>query len=238
MAHLKKQPAGVTLIELTIAISIFSIVMMIALDSFLNVLKFNREAVQKQAIQDHTEFLFSLMSREIRMARINYLDSLADCTAYFNSLGSVFDSSGSNKAVLPNNTYWVANNHDELRFQNYEGLCVRYFIASDTANNGANRLRVARYNPTDYSIDDLPGGSGSAISNTYLREDWVLPGDVEVASLYIKAQNMFDKHLATDPGGLTQPPSVEYSIKLRSRIWDPSEIKIFNVIAGRNFEQF
>lgn len=217
----KKKPSGVTLIELTIAISIFSIVMMIALDSFLNVLKFNREAVQKQAIQDHTEFLFSLMSREIRMAQINYQDP---CTAYFDSLGI-------NKAVLPNNTYWVADNHEELRFQNYEGLCVRYFMASDVANNGANRLKIARYNPTNREISDMVSGAPP-------REDWVLPGDIEVASLYFKAQNMFDNHTDSNPAGPTQPPSVEYSIKLQSRIWNPSDIKVFNVIAGRNFEQF
>jgi len=205
----KKKPAGVTLIELTIAIAIFSVVMLIALDSFLGVLKFNREAVQKQSIQDHTEFLFSLMGREIRMARINYgdYDGNASCDAYF----------GATNKVPLNDTYQISADHKELFFQNYEGLCVHYFLWTDF--DGYIGLKVARYNPQ---------------ISTEIGSDWVLPRDITVTGLYFDKQNMFDLH----PTGPTRPPAVKYSITLRSAIWDPSEIKIFNVIAGRNFEQF
>lgn len=216
MSKLKKYPKGVTLIELTISIAIFSVVMMIALDSFLNVLKFNREAVQKQSIQDHTEFLFGLMGREIRMAQINYGGS-ESCDTYFQSLGS-------NGEVLPNDTYWVSADNKELRFQNYEGLCVRYFLATDASS--VIRLKVARHNPKTTPVWDF--------SPNETREGWVLPGDIAVANIYFTKQNMFDLH----PTGPTQPPAVKYSITLRSAIWNPSDIKIFNVIAGRNFEQF
>lgn len=205
----KKKPSGVTLIELTIAIAIFSVVMLIALDSFLGVLKFNREAVQRQSMQDHTEFLFSLMGREIRMARVNYGGN-ESCDAHFDSLGA-------NQKVLLNDTYWVSANNTELRFQNYEGLCVRYFLATDFDDYIG--LKVARYDSQ---------------TSTNIGTDWILPRDIKVVDIYFVKQNMFDLH----PTGPTQPPAVKYSIKLRSTIWSPSEIKIFNVIAGRNFEQF
>ena len=216
MSHCKKHPAGVTLIELTIAISIFSVVMMIALNSFLNVLKFNREAVQKQSIQDHTEFLFNLMSREIRTGRINYgsYSGNNSCDSYFGVISK----------VPANAIYWVSTDNKELHFQNYEGLCVKYFLATDA--NHVRRLTIARHNPQDTMVWDF------APSET--REDWVLPGDIEVSDIYFQVQNMFDLH----PDGPTQPPAVKYSIKLRSRIWDPSDMKIFNVVVGRNFEQF
>lgn len=218
MSHRKRQPAGVTLIELAIAISIFGVVMLIALESFLGVLRFNREAVQKQAIQDHTEFLFSLMSREIRMAQINYGGN-ESCDAHFDSLGA-------NQKVLPNDTYWVSTDNKELRLQNYDGLCVRYFLVTD--GNGYTRLKVARFNPKSTVVWDINPNEPEE------RADWVLPGDIEVVDLYFDKQNMFDLH----PTGPTRPPAVKYSILLRSTIWDPSDIKIFNVIAGRNFEQF
>lgn len=218
----KKYPQGVTLIELAIAISIFSIVMLIALDSFLGVLKFNREAVQKQSVQDHTEFLFELMSREIRMAQINY-GGAESCDAHFDSLGA-------GQKVLPNSTYWVSADNKELRFQNYEGLCVRYFLVTDNTD-AYTGLKVARFNPKATPVWDFD-------PNTLERADWVLPRNIEVTSLYFQAQNMFDLHTAADPAGLTQPPAVKYSLTLRSAIFDPSDVKIFNVIAGRNFEQF
>jgi prepilin-type N-terminal cleavage/methylation domain-containing protein len=216
MHHFKRH-RGVTLIELTIAIAIFSVVMLIALDSFLGVLKFNREAVQKQSIQDHTEFLFSLMGREIRMARVNYGDyaGSASCDAYFDA---------TNKVPL-NDTYQISADHKELFFQNYEGLCVHYFLLTESFDNYTG-LRVARYNPQTSMVWDFNPGDE--------RVDWVLPRDITVTGLYFDKQNMFDLH----PVGPTRPPAVKYSITLRSVIWNPSEIKIFNVIAGRNFEQF
>jgi prepilin-type N-terminal cleavage/methylation domain-containing protein len=215
MKKIKLDNRGVTLIELTIAIAIFSVVMLIALDSFLGVLKFNREAVQKQSIQDHTEFLFSLMGREIRMARVNYGDyeDNKSCDAYF----------GANKVPL-NDTYQISADHKELFFQNYEGLCVRYFLVEDF--DGYIGLKVARHNPQTGIVWDF------APNET--RVDWVLPRGITVIGLYFDKQNMFDLH----PAGPTRPPAVKYSITLRSSIWDPSEMKIFNIIAGRNFEQF
>ncbi len=226
MSHRKKQPAGITLIELAIAISIFSIIIVVALNSFLSVLKFSREAIQKQAIQDHSEFLFSLMGREIRMARINYGDYEGNksCDNYFQMLSGFQVLTDS---VKHNDTYWLSEDHQEIRFQNYEGLCVRYFFVTDF--DGYRGLKVARYNPQTTPVGDFAVGDS--------RVDWVLPRDIEVTNLYFEVQNMFDKH-NVDGTAPAQPPAVKYSMTLRSAIWEPSDIRIFNVITGRNFEQF
>jgi len=207
MSRFKKQPAGVTLIELTITIAMFSVVMLIAFDAFLNVLKFNRETVQKQSVQDHSEFLFFLMSKEIRMAKINYTNN---CRIYFSSL-TIGDNIGAN------DTYLVVNNGKELRFENYEGLCVRYFVETDVAL-GADRLRVVRHDPN---------------TNT-TRIAWVLPVDISVTDIKFEAQNKFDQR----PVGPSQPPMVKYSLTLSSSIWNPSTLQVFNEVTARNFEQF
>jgi prepilin-type N-terminal cleavage/methylation domain-containing protein len=225
-----KRPRGVTLIELTIAIAIFSVVIIIALDSFLNVLKYNRETVQKQSIQDHAEFLFSLMSKEIRMAQINYKGRAGtlDCTSWFSGLSH---DVGSNLAAVPANSTYLAvdkdgdGKHEELRFQNYEGLCVRYFM--DIDSQPAQRLKVIRYNPdTAHYIDGMAPLTS--------EEGWVLPMDISLDEVDFTVQNMFDQR----PSGALQPPLVKYHISLTSNIWSPSHLEFFNEITGRNIEQF
>lgn len=207
----KRDQRGVTLIELIIAISVFSVVMVVALDTFMKVLKFNREAVQKQGVQDHAEFLFSLMSKEIRMARINYEDK---CKDFFSSFEPP-------TTIAANHTYAALDadgngDYEGLRFQNYEGLCVYYYQDYDTANN-IDRLRVVRYNPAD-------GTDNRA---------WVLPKDIKVSNLHFVVTN-----LITGQVGLHQPPSVAYYLKLSSNIWEPPQISFSNFIVGRNIEQF
>lgn len=206
----RRQPAGVTLIELTIAISIFSVVMMIVFDAFLNVLKDNREAVNKQTIQDHTEFLLSLMNKEIRTAKINYDNK---CQPYYNALSDTAN-------VSPNGTYGVVNNGRELRFENYEGLCVRYFAEEDSSLGG-DRLKIARHNP--------------ATNET--KESWVLPLNIEISNLEFFAQNKFDQR-QVDSTGLLQPPLVKISLGLRSSIFNPSDVLLYSEVVGRNIEQF
>jgi len=211
----RRDRRGVSLIELIIAIGIFSVVMVIAFDAFLGVLKVNRETVQKQSVQDHTEFLFNLMTKEIKFARVNYLDTDTDCSTYFKSLSP-------GDIVSPNATYAAVDGNrdnlaEELRFQNYEGLCVRYFFApGDTTR--PDSLKVARYDPRSHSV----------------QESWVLPIDIRVSDLDFRVANKFDAR----PGGPLEPPAVKLSIGLISNIWSPSRVNLSEVIVGRNLEQF
>ena len=215
-----KLAKGESLVELIIAIGIFIVVMVIALEAFLAVIKYNREAVQKQAVQDHAEFLFSLMTKEIRYARINYNNH---CKGYFSEI------TNNNENIGPNATYLATDSDHELRFENYQELCVRYAAVHDDVTN-TDRLKVWRHNWKPGAVGDyLPGET---------REAWVLPADINVADLKFSASNVFDQRSSDNPSALLQPPMVKYSIKLESNIWNPAQISFASIIVGRNFEQF
>ncbi len=234
---IRRDRRGVTLIELTIAIAIFSVVIVIAFDAFLGVLKFNRETVQKQSIQDHAEFLFSLMTKEIRLAKINYHQANEDCAPYFNALTPA-------GAVAPNSTYLALDlntpadgKNEELRFQNFQGLCVRYFFApGDTTR--PDSLKVARHNPRDPNNPASKPIDGIAPGDT--KTAWVLPMDISVNGLDFTVRNKFDLRLGppANPAAALMPPLVRFYISMVSSIWNPSQVQLFEEIAGRNIEQF
>jgi prepilin-type N-terminal cleavage/methylation domain-containing protein len=206
---------GFTLIELVIAISMFIVVMTVALDIFLKIIKFNRESVQKQSIQDHTEFLFGLMTKEIRMAKINYYN---ECKTFFSTF--TID-------LKLNQTYAVDNaTHKRLFFQNYEGLCVVYYADTDPIY-GTDRLKVRKVNPDK----DNPRGGFDPLEDV---DFWLLPSDIKVNDLYFDVQSLTDKR----PDGPLQPPAVKMSLKLTSNIWQPQQVSFSNIIVGRNLEQF
>lgn len=211
---------GVSLIELTIAIGMFSVIIVIIFDAFLGILRFNRETVQKQSIQDHTEFLFSLMTKEIRMAKINH-EGTVGCSAFFKNLTPDFPFNGTYLAVDKNND----GKFEELRFQNYEGLCVRYFVEEDATLN-IDRLKVVRFDP-----DPITNPLGRT------SEAWVLPLDIKVVDINFEAKNIFEERIK-DINAPVQPPLVRFFIKLSSNVFNPSEIQLFEEISGRNIEQF
>lgn len=204
---------GVTLIELTIALAIFGVAVVIAVNSFLNVLTVSRESVQRQTMQDHAEFLFSLMSKEIRTAKVNYGDLPAQaCDNFFGPGGEVAD----------NQIYKViagsgVGNPDELRFMNYKNDCVRYFLEADSANNNIKRLKVERR------------------SGGVTKSAWVTPLGVTVNDLKFTATDMVKDRASTYQN---HPASVSYSMELDSVIWNPQNLKYSNFVTARNFEQF
>ena len=211
----KKFPTGVSLIELTVALAIFSIVMVIAVDSFMGLLRNSRESVYKQNLQDHTEFLFSLMSKEIRMAKINYDDgSLNTCNDYFMNVPD-----GAPGKVDFNQTYVTLDEGKELRFINNEGKCVRYFLKQDLGNNNITRLMISRY--------DQSSGTKSA---------WVSPLAIQVNDLNFSISDfVFQTPRAISGGTIHRlPPTVLFSMALKSELWTPQTVEYSNFITARN----
>lgn len=125
--------AGMSLIELVIALSIFGIIMIIATDSFLNVIRASRESVNVQNLQDHTRFLYEMMLKEIKFARINNDSTCAS-----------FD--------MANKVYKVDSN--SLYFRNNKGQCVTYRL--DDSNPSTPRLKIRR-DGSDF-VDVFPTG--------------------------------------------------------------------------------
>jgi prepilin-type N-terminal cleavage/methylation domain-containing protein len=208
----KRLSRAVTLIELAIALAIFAVVIVVALEAFSKTVRYTRESIQKQSLQDHAQFLFELMSKEIKFARLR--TATADdnaCAIYFTT-----PTFSDPRSMDYNQLYYVTSNNQELRFINYQGLCVRYFLAQD---NGAGRLKVERYNP----------------KNSATVTFFVTPQTLNISNLY------FSKTDLVSSGGtpsLRKPATVTYFIRLSSVIWDPPILDYYNFITARNFNQF
>jgi len=222
--NLKK---AVTMLELVLAMALFSVIMMIVLDSFIKVINYNRQSVQNQGIQDHAEFLFQLMGREIRFAKINYS---ANCATFYKA------TVGSGNGVATNQVYKVyttqsqAESWPQLMFENANGECVRYFIAED---NGISRLKIQRYD-YDADNDDIIDTLVTSEVADDIQEAWVTPIDMDILALNMDASDFYD---SSTPNRHT-PASVHYHLKLKSNIWDSPEIVLDNFITSRSAEQF
>ena len=73
----RKNRAGFTLIEMIIALSIFVLTVLIALNVYLIVNNVQRRTVAMQKVQDDVRYLFEALVQEVRLGRINY-DFYAD----------------------------------------------------------------------------------------------------------------------------------------------------------------
>lgn len=201
------------MIELMIAMVLFIIVMLIVLDSFVKVINYNRRAVQNQALQDHSEFLFQMLSREIRFAKINYSGK---CNGFNNNFGSTTfnqvyslgtnDASDSSKKVL---LFENANNECVAlsRDLSKPSLVITRCAYSDTINcYQVENWRIANITPTDLIVEQF---------------------DVSVTNFANSAQS--SRHT---------PASVHYYLRLKSAIWDNTAVELDNFITARNAEQF
>ncbi len=210
-----KLKKAITMIELLIAMVLFIIVMLIVLDSFIKVINYNRRAVQNQALQDHSEFLFQMLGREIRFAKINYANNCLSFNAKsefnsrtFNQVYAVGEPVGSNKPLL---------------FENANNECVAIYQAVDPALN-INRLGIIRcaYEGVDCSND-----------NNW-REAYITPADLIVEQFDVSVTNFSNSAQSSRH----TPASVHYYLKLKSAIWDNTAIELDNFITARNAEQF
>ncbi|MEK7537241.1 MAG: prepilin-type N-terminal cleavage/methylation domain-containing protein [Patescibacteria group bacterium] len=67
---------GFTLVELIVAVFIFSVLMVIAVGSFVSALSLQRRALNIKKVEENSRFILELMAREIRVANpINTTDN-------------------------------------------------------------------------------------------------------------------------------------------------------------------
>ena len=72
MRHLiKRKDKGFTMVELIVAIAIFSIVITIVVSLFMTALKGYRKNLALQNVQDNARFIVDFIAKELRMATIN-----------------------------------------------------------------------------------------------------------------------------------------------------------------------
>jgi prepilin-type N-terminal cleavage/methylation domain-containing protein len=109
-----KSVKGVSLIELIVALAIFSVLILSATGIFKMVIDGQRSSISAQNVQENMRYAMEKMSKEMRMAQI----SDQDC-----------DVAATNKV------FNTANNDQELYFKNQNGDCITYYLEN-------NRLKV------------------------------------------------------------------------------------------------
>src|SRR3989344_7553270 len=102
-----KQTRGISLIELLVAITLFSFMILAATQIFKMVIDGQRSAISAQNVQENIRYAMEKISKEIRMAQISNTDCLP---------------AGVNKV------FNTAAGSTELYFKNQYGDCVTYYL--------------------------------------------------------------------------------------------------------------
>ncbi len=127
--HTRKQhPAGLTLLEMMIAVSLFTIVMIISTTMFLRAIDSQQRSVNSKELQESLNYALAYMASEASGVVQNPTTcnvACVDATAFFCSF-----SSGT-----------------KLTYRNESSVCVTYEIENDGA---IPRLKITRGAETDY----------------------------------------------------------------------------------------
>jgi prepilin-type N-terminal cleavage/methylation domain-containing protein len=116
---LRKNNKGMTLLEMIVALGIFSIFMLSATAIFQSVVESQRTSFAGQNAQESMRYALEVMAREIRSAQRDEVSSV--CPPGWNLLGKIYKT----------------NDGEQLWFKNKYGQCVSYSLNS-------NRLRITR----------------------------------------------------------------------------------------------
>jgi len=115
---IRQNNLGVTLLEMLVAVALFSVTILSATQIFKMVIEGQRNAIAAQNVQESMRYAFETMAKEIRMAQKDD----GSCAA----AGHVYSTNVDNS---------------ELYFINYHGDCVAYYLEYD---GDIPRLKVDR----------------------------------------------------------------------------------------------
>lgn len=136
MFNVIKNQKGVTLLELIVAVGIFSVVILAATGIFKSALEGQRSAIAAQNLQESMRYAMEVMSKEMRMAQKD-VGGADQCPDVAN--GKVYD---------------ISAGSDRLDFRNYNDQCVSYNLAG-------TRLQIDRdgtsafITPDEISVSNL-----------------------------------------------------------------------------------
>lgn len=133
IGRIKKDNQGMTLIEMIVAISIFTVVVFMVSNIFMTIVAGQRRSIVQQNTQESMRYVFEVFGKEIRQAQ----RSDKDC-----------DSSALNRNYNTN----AGNNI--LYFKNKAGDCVSYFL-SDGILMVRRGARIASTTPQFLKISGL-----------------------------------------------------------------------------------
>lgn len=134
----QKNNRGFTLIELVVAISLFSVVMLGATAIAQEIFRSQQKSLAAKEVQESIRYALEAMSKEIRMASLD--EGVCDL-------------------VDDDQVYSVSANEDKLYFKNQDDECVAYYLEQDI--DGISRLTIDRnaasayVTPSDMEISNL-----------------------------------------------------------------------------------
>lgn len=138
LGMIKRSAGGFTLIESMIAVAIFALLIVSATDIFLSIIRSQRNTLSSKNAQESVSYALEVMTKELRMAKIDD----GNC--------------GASK-----NIYAVNSSGEQIKFRNYQGVCVTYSLEND-------RLKIKR-------------GEGSA---------YMTPANITISQLNFQASNL------------------------------------------------
>ncbi len=125
---------GISLVELVLAVFIFSLVIMAASGIFISAIKAQRVIIAKKNVAENTQYVMNFMVKEIRMAKAN-----ANLTLTFMKA----DGSSFTSASL-----------DNITFINFENKTIKYFLSDNKIQISINGV-VSPITSSDIRINSL-----------------------------------------------------------------------------------
>lgn len=122
----KKHSLAFSLIELLVAVAIFSLTIVIIAQITKFLVDAQRSTMANQNTQENMRYVFTVFSQELRNAERNQ---------------------GFCREVNPNRVFKVSSDGQILSFRNRQGECVDYYVVND---NGVFRLVISRNGVADY----------------------------------------------------------------------------------------
>jgi prepilin-type N-terminal cleavage/methylation domain-containing protein len=210
MKNIKEQN-GYSLLEMMLAIALFSFVMLIVLNIFQSIMASQRNTISSQNIQENMAYALEVMSKEIRQAQVGSVD----CVGNF----ALLTSSTIVTSSPTNNVYnsGTVNGRDIFYFQkkqNNNDYCVFYLWVSVGSIKRLAIIRIKNDSPS--TIDAL---------------DFITPDEINIGYLhfYIK-----DSQVGMS---LTEQPYVTMVIKAESVKGDPQPTYFQTSISARAYEE-
>ena len=146
LKKIKEGQGGVSLLELIVSISLFTLVVLSSVQIFNMTMRVGREIMASQRVQKETRYLFEVISKEIRMAQVDKEDSCI---------------------TQPNDWLYFLENDSRLKFLNKNEECVEYYGEDDNftvERNGTKDyltsgdviVKDLRFNRIGYTPNEQP----------------------------------------------------------------------------------
>lgn len=157
MLNILKNQKGVSLMELTVSVGIFSVIVIMATSIFQNISKGQQVAISSQNTQEAIRYTFEVMSKEIRFARTSNTSTGDECRLAGATLpiNRVF-----NKDTVTANKFSINGGSEYLYFKNKNGECVYYYLHNSALmvyriNNATAQEYEATTTPSSIVVSDF-----------------------------------------------------------------------------------